>query len=357
MSGTARRLGLVALLAAAALWLLIAVPTPFVVYEPGLAAPLEPIVSVESGDEPGKGTFYLTTVKMSSVDSFWSAFRSAWSGDRELYRKKDVLGGQSMEEFAEKLRFAMQGSQTAAIEAAYRTAGVAYDIVPERLVVTDSRDPDAALRAGDIIWSADGDAVRSAAALAAALSDRQAGDSVVFSVERAGVRTQVKVRLAAGAGGEAEPEALAAALGGVGLTELRRIEPLQAGNKVTIAAEGIGGPSAGLMFALQIYDLLTDGDLTGGIKVAGTGTIDAEGKIGAVGGTAYKVAAAARAGAGLFLAPEANYDEAEAKARALGGAMKVTPVATLADAIRELEAQPGGPPAPESGGQTVTGRR
>ena len=70
MSGTARRLGLVALLAAAALWLLLDVPTPFVVYEPGLAAPLEPIVSVESGDEPGKGTFYLTTVKMSSVDNF-----------------------------------------------------------------------------------------------------------------------------------------------------------------------------------------------------------------------------------------------------------------------------------------------
>src|SRR3546814_20844343 len=71
----------------------------------------------------------------------------------------------------------------------------------------------------------------------------------------------------------------------------------------------IGGPSAGLMFSLAIFDTLTKGSLTGGHRIAGTGTIDADGKIGPIGGIQPKIPAARKAGSALFLVPPANCEE------------------------------------------------
>ena len=76
----------------------------------------------------------------------------------------------------------------------------------------------------------------------------------------------------------------------------------------------IGGPSAGLMFSLGIYDLLTPGDLTGGKFIAGTGTITVDGKVGAIGGIQQKMSGAKEAGATVFLVPAGNCDEAAAAA-------------------------------------------
>jgi Lon-like protease len=78
---------------------------------------------------------------------------------------------------------------------------------------------------------------------------------------------------------------------------------------VKIQIEDIGGPSAGTMFALGIIDMLTPGDLTGGKKIAGTGTIDADGRVGPIGGIRQKLVGARRAGASYFLAPADNCEE------------------------------------------------
>src|SRR5207249_215834 len=93
---------------------------------------------------------------------------------------------------------------------------------------------------------------------------------------------------------------------GVGLNELDPKPPFP----VTIALDDVGGPSAGLMFALGIYDRLTAGDLTGGQIVAGTGTIDDDGSVGPIGGIQQKLVAAREHGARYFLTPTGNYDEA-----------------------------------------------
>ena len=80
--------------------------------------------------------------------------------------------------------------------------------------------------------------------------------------------------------------------------------------EVDIETGNVGGPSAGMMMALNVYNLLTEDDITNGKKIAGTGTIEINGSIGPVGGVKQKVIAAKRANAGLILVPTANYEEA-----------------------------------------------
>ena len=97
-----------------------------------------------------------------------------------------------------------------------------------------------------------------------------------------------------------------------------------------------GGPSAGLMFTLGVYNLLSSKDITGGRMIAGTGTIDFDGNVGAIGGVQQKVVAAEHAGAEYFLVPPGNYEDALAAARSI----KIVKVATAQDAIDFLKNLP-----------------
>ncbi|WP_235737713.1 S16 family serine protease [Nocardioides alcanivorans] len=96
----------------------------------------------------------------------------------------------------------------------------------------------------------------------------------------------------------------------------------------------IGGPSAGLMFSLAIYDTLTPGPLTGERSVAGTGTIDADGNVGSIGGIQQKIAGARDAGSELFLVPADNCADAEG---APNGSMRLAKVSTFEDARAAIE--------------------
>ena len=102
---------------------------------------------------------------------------------------------------------------------------------------------------------------------------------------------------------------------------------------ISIDSGDIGGPSAGLMWALGLYELMTPGDLTGGRTIAGTGTIDLRGHVGPIGGIRDKVVAAEHAGATIFLAPAEDMNELAAVDT---GAMKVISVATFGDALQAL---------------------
>ncbi|MFE0191206.1 hypothetical protein [Streptomyces sp. NPDC058989] len=108
--------------------------------------------------------------------------------------------------------------------------------------------------------------------------------------------------------------------------------------KVELRLDGVGGPSAGLMFSLGIVDKLdgdgSGGDLTGGRSIAGTGTIDADGTVGAVGGAALKTQAARRDGASVFLVPKAEC----AAVRPAPEGLRLVPVTTLKSAVQALRA-------------------
>ncbi|WP_093772627.1 PDZ domain-containing protein [Streptomyces sp. yr375] len=111
------------------------------------------------------------------------------------------------------------------------------------------------------------------------------------------------------------------------------------GIKVTLKLSDVGGPSAGLLFSLGVVDKLdgdgSGGDLTGGRTIAGTGTIDADGKVGAVGGVALKTQAARRDGATVFLVPKEECGDAKAE---LPKGLRLVPVTTLKGAVGALVA-------------------
>ncbi|MGW4021246.1 YlbL family protein [Streptomyces sp. NPDC005009] len=105
--------------------------------------------------------------------------------------------------------------------------------------------------------------------------------------------------------------------------------------KVTLELADVGGPSAGLLFSLGIVDKLNGGDLTGGRVIAGTGTIDADGTVGAVGGVPLKTQAAERDGATVFLVPKDECSDAQAE---LPEGLRLIPVTTLKSAVDALTA-------------------
>jgi PDZ domain-containing protein len=124
----------------------------------------------------------------------------------------------------------------------------------------------------------------------------------------------------------------------VALRQLGSLVP--AGAHVEIDSQRLGGPSAGLAFALEIIDVLTRGELAGRSRVAVTGTLDRSGRVGAVGGIPQKTMAARRARARYLLVPSAVYPEAAADA---GSRLQVIAVDSLSDALRVLRAVGGGP--------------
>ena len=138
---------------------------------------------------------------------------------------------------------------------------------------------------------------------------------------------------------------------GIGITLTDHTE-IDSQDKVKVDAGDIGGPSAGLMFTLEIYEQLVDKDLRHGEKIAGTGTINSEGEVGRIGGIDKKVASAAADKNKVFFAPDdeitkemkeaqpgikSNYEEAKAAAKKLDTDMKIVPVKTVKDALEYLE--------------------
>jgi PDZ domain-containing protein len=361
---TALRWGLAA---AAVIMLQLVVPVPYVIYEPGMTVPVSGRVVIgaeghegqagqgqeeREGDEgqagqdplstpdPKQGEFLLTTVYLKPRATLWEVLTAARRKDREVHAKRAVFQGNSIETYAERMNVLMAESQSKAVEAAFRAAGVRYDAVPDGLYVSQGAG---LLEAGDRIQAADGSRIDGKAALAEALRGR-AGGSVELTVLRGGRKTVVRLDVDAAA-----VDALPDKLGGAELTEVLAIRPDDPALDVTIDAGNFAGPSAGLPLALHIYERLTGDALTGGRSIAATGTIEPSGGIGAVGGIAMKAIAASRAGADLFLVPAANAAEAAAAADAAGGGMAVAGVETLEEAVSLLRASRG------QDGRTISG--
>ena len=189
------------------------------------------------------------------------------------------------------------------------------------------------LEAGEIIVAAGGKTVGTNSQLVAIIRTHHPGDRLALTVKQpTGKRHNVTVRLGR------YPAGLAAAgtpsgTPFVGISNLQTEQEFKYPFAVHIDAGNIGGPSAGLAFTLAILDYLGNGQLTGGHLVAATGTISMDSSVGEVGGVTQKAIAVRRAGAKLFLVPQAEYNDAEAQA---GSTMKVVGVTNLNQALTAL---------------------
>jgi PDZ domain-containing protein len=187
---------------------------------------------------------------------------------------------------------------------------------------------DGVLRSGDVIVSVDDTPIETTAALLDRIRAHQVGEPVSLSVWRAGEQLALSL--------PTQPSPTEPTRPAVGITVSTYQFDVQTPFPVDVDSGDVGGPSAGFMFALGIYDAITDGDLTGGNYVAGTGTIGADGTVGPVGGTAEKALAAEQDGADVFLVPQADFDEA----RRWITRLRVVPVARFMDGVQALCALP-----------------
>ena len=218
----------------------------------------------------------------------------------------------------------MVDSQKEATAAALTELG--YDVGAMLTVYSFTEDSASAgvLEEGDVILSANGDTATDAAELREIVNGGE-GEPVELRIERDGQEETVSVT-------PKETEVDGETLWLIGITLMNDFEfPID----VTIQLNNVGGPSAGMMFALGIIDTLTPDELNGGETIAGTGTIDASGVVGPIGGIRQKMWGAVGAGAEWFLAPAENCDEVVGY---IPGGLRVFSVETLDDALDVLEA-------------------
>jgi Lon-like protease len=185
------------------------------------------------------------------------------------------------------------------------------------------------LRPGDVITAVDGAPVNCRSDAGTLIKERKPGAPVQLTVLRSG--RSIPVRLTT-ADVQGQPEI------GVYL-----VESFTFPFSVTISVGDIGGPSAGLMFALGLIDKITPDNLTGGRFIAGTGEIEANGTVEPIGGIQQKMAGARAAGATIFLTPAANCPDT---AGAVPAGMRLIKVSSLAGAIASLDALKAGKPVP-----------
>ncbi len=309
-------------------------PVPYVVLNPGPATDTlgrvgkTTLIQIEGRRTyPTTGRLDLTTVSVlggpaKEIDlvtalSGWIDDESAVVPQEQVYPE-----GESAEQVEEEGQIDMRRSQTSATTAALRHLGIP---VRSRLVVEKlARGSQAKgkLRPGDVIERADARRVEGGARLRDIITARKPGESVRLVVRRDNQRLKLTIRTAP------SPDDGRPVIGI--LTRDDVTYPF----KVEIKLEDVGGPSAGLMFALGIVDKLTPGGLTGGRHVAGTGTIDDLGRVGGIGGIPQKMVGAKEAGATVFLVPAENCAEAASTAPA---GLRLVKVDTLDAAVAALD--------------------
>ena len=283
-------------------------PLPYATYAPGLTVD---VLGEESGQEiiqvqghqtyRDEGQLRMTTVFVSSpgVRKGLLELMAVWLDDDEAVYPYDVVHrkDETVEQSRREGAVDMVTSQDKAVAVALRELG--YDVQPAIGVAFVEEGTPAAgkLEVRDLFTKVDGQPVTAPEQVAAAVKATPPGESVELEVLRDGEPTTVEV----------EPRPVdGTPRVGIDVGTFFRF-PFEV--SVNIDPQ-IGGPSAGLMFALAIYDTLTPGSLSDGGTVAGTGTIDAEGAVGPIGGIQQKIAGAREAGAELFLVPPANCAEA-----------------------------------------------
>jgi Lon-like protease len=309
---------------------------PFYVSKPGMAKELEPIIQVENGNHE-KGTFMLTTVRMGKANVYSYLIAKA-SKYQEIYPEEVIRGkDETEEEYTTRQLHLMDTSKLNAIEVSYKKAGYPVDYHYKGVYVLNvfpDMPADGKLLPGDRIIKLDDRNFSSSALFIDYVNEKQVGDTIKLSIERNGSPKEVTISVAA------YPQYPSKKGVGIELVEDKEIIVKPEGK---VNTEEIGGPSAGLMFSLEIYNQLSKEDLTKGFDIAGTGTITAEGIVGPIGGIEQKIVAADKVGAEIFFAPnekgeeDSNYNAAVKTAKDINTKMKIIPVDTFDEAVAYLE--------------------
>ncbi|WDF81632.1 SepM family pheromone-processing serine protease [Lacticaseibacillus pabuli] len=322
-------------------------PTRYYIEYPGGADRVSKFIKVDGKRDKAAGEYRLMTVSVAGPASpimlLWG--KSQPFGD--IVSEQDLMGDQTSSEYNTIQNYYIRSAGNAAIAAAFKAADKPIHIDYRGIYVMSMQansDFRGKLKVGDTITAINGKHYQKAQRYIDAIKKHKVDTKVTVTYLRGKHAHSVTRKLV-------QIKGLKRAGLGIGLTDDTRVESKP---HVKINAGEIGGPSAGLIFALQIYDQVSGTNLRAGRDIAGTGTIDDHGKIGAIGGIDKKVYAASKAGATIFFAPDIpatktmkredpsyinNYVEAKNAARKMKTKMKIVPVRKLQDAIQYLQAK------------------
>ncbi|HWL59385.1 MAG TPA: S16 family serine protease [Microbacteriaceae bacterium] len=318
-----------------------AMPAPYVIEYPGPVFDVlgqttsngedVPMISIPVEETyPTEGALRLLTVYATPpqrMPSWIDVVLATFDPQRAVLPAESVYPpGLTQEQNAEQAKVEMANSQLSAIAAALHALGYELELQLSVAQVQEGAAAEGLLEVGDVIRSINGVEPATLEELRAAITSNGTSRPAQLVVQRgeAEIAVEATPRLSEPTAG-AEPTPV---LGILVASDF--VLPFT----VTIQLDNVGGPSAGMMFALGIYDKLTPGGLTGGEDIAGTGTIDAMGRVGAIGGIQQKMWGAVDAGAAWFLAPVDNCDEVVGS---VPEGLRVFAVSTLDEAIRAVE--------------------
>jgi len=330
-----RRRGITVLVGAVLLvvlaWQTTVIPVPYVAMGPGPTVDTlgqsdgKPVISVTGADATKSvGQLRLVTIEVQPSLTLFDAVRGWISDDYAVVPRELIYPPDKSEKDVDADNAAaFKESQTSAETSALRKLG--YPVQVTVTAIAEGYDAGTALAVGDVIDSVDGTAVTSVQKLTELVRAKPAGTARQVEITRGGQTQTVEVATKAGDDG-------APRLGvQVGTSQPHPF-------KLTIQLDKIGGPSAGLMFTLGIIDTIKPEDLTGGLVIAGTGTIDDAGNVGPIGGIPQKLVAAKAAGAKVFLTPASNCAEAMDNPQPGLPLIKVSNVDDALTALDELRA-------------------
>ena len=315
--------------------LLVVVPVPFVSWSPGGTRDTlgnvgnEPMIKVQGVDTyPTTGRLDMTIVATTPADArltlpqallaYWLPYRDA------LPRDAVYAPGKSAEQVENEDADMMETAQDDAVVAALRADERPVTEMPAIFSVTVGGPAHKLLLPGDLVVSVDGIPTPDDDAVRERIRAHQVGQKVRFVVVRDKVQTDVTVTTVESTVQSDVPVV------GITLATGYRYDP-----EISFdLGQQIGGPSAGLVFALAIYDKITDGSLLAGQHVAGTGKITPDGDVQAIGGIQEKISAAQKSGATAFFVPASNCHDLDG----VGTTMKLIKIGTLSEAIKAVQA-------------------
>jgi Lon-like protease len=320
----------------------VVLPVPYVVLSPGptvntLGTGTKGVPFLQVTGHPvyrTSGNLNLVTVTFAGgpgdqIDLFTAL--QAWLAPHDAVVPQEEIFGNSTnsQQIQQQNTQEMTGSQQTATAAALNELKIPYQAQALIAQTVKGMPAYGLLKPGDVIVAVDGHPVSSQNQAAGLIAGRHPGTPVVLTVSRGG-RTLSERVLTINHSGRAE----------IGVVVQDQFKfPFT----VRINVGAIGGPSAGMMFALGIIDKLTPDNLTGGKFIAGTGEIEASGKVDPIGGIQQKMAGARDDGASVFLAPAGNCPDVRG---AVPAGLRVVKVATLDQAVHDLQAVKAGRPAP-----------
>lgn len=322
----------------------VVIPTKYYVENLGGAKSLKDVITINGKNDRHSGSLMYTAVSISGPSNLLNLGLASLNPHATIMDQKTVFNNQTPAENKKLDEYYMLDAQNTAVATAFKAAGekVKLEYLGVYVLSIDAKSQfKSKLKVGDTIIKVDDLTVKNSQDFRNYLITKKRGQTVKITVKRGGKYLVEKGKLIK----------INSKRAGIGLVPIDHTKVITNKN-VNFDLTNVGGPSAGLMFTLELYSILTGKDLTHGNKIAGTGTIEKDGSVGAIGGIDKKIVSADKAGAKYFIAPDDvitkeikasnpnyinNYHEALNTKKKFNLKIKIIPVKNFSDALRVLE--------------------